>query len=345
VTDQTSRALADAVIAEFAERRNAWLQRKAHRAPATHPHASAIDKCTRAMVYDITRGEQKPAFNLETTARVERGTKLEKRIIGPMLAEMGMESIGQQAFCQVRNSQGDLLCTGHVDTFLLYEGLIIPTDIKTAHPYRWHRFNTAQDFFDDDWAWRYPLQLMVYMHAYSTTPGSVPFGFILLDDCLGHVKDPIPIFYDEDLANKIMDRCQQALYHARDHTLPDFYSDPAHCTRCDWHKCGVCAPPMNYEAVGGVKVISSEELEQALLDRETSEPGKRAFDAAERIIGQTVKRCEPGTYLCGPFRIDIVEQSRAAYAVPASSFNKKKIDRFIVLAKDSELGSRIDEVA
>lgn len=318
------------------EQRFATRYQRESTAPQHVPRASAIDKCARAVYYQITAWEQRPKFEPEKLARFERGTVLEERVVVPLISELGFKWLhGQQAFA-LRNVEGEVICTGHIDGKIRWRGQDVVVDVKTMHPNLWGKDLTVPALLADPYCYRYVNQLLLYMDAHRAEA-----GLLVIDDCLGHWK-LVPIFAADhrDLTAQLKARCELVMTQVRLGVAPAHHDDADHCRRCDWFAAKVCDAALDFSA-GGIRIINSDELENALAIREITQGEKREFDAADRVIKKALSDLEDGQYLCGSFAIELSSKPRKGYTVQDGVTQKRSVRRIAEDSSGERLATRL----
>ncbi len=307
--EYTPKEACEQFAAELLSRRSEKLKSDAARRPQHVPRASGVDKCARAMYYQITAWGEAEAFTEHSIARMQRGTELEERIIAPEMAMLGFRWMEAQRYLELRDDNGRLIMTGHIDGLVLWKGVKLVADIKTMNPNLWGTIDSVHDLLRNEWFYRYPLQLLAYMMAYG-----LESGLLIIDDCLGHWKTiPVHLADHRELADEVKQRCTVVVDACEREEAPDFIDDASVCARCWWKKCGTCQPPMDY--ANDVRTLPNQDLEQDLRTIEAYEEQGKQRDAAKRRFSKVTSELEDGQYLCGPFLIELTRKPRKGYVV------------------------------
>ncbi len=312
------RGLCEAI----AKRRESALTQGGVVSPQHVPRASGIDKCARAMQFDILHWDKRPAFDPHLLARLERGKAIEARIVVPELMQLGFDVSGGQRSLEIKGRDGKTVCTGHIDGVLTFNGVRIVFDCKSVHPRLWEKIPDGPDgvrhMLDDPFMHRYPWQILLYMYAHE-----IEAGLFILDDCLGHWKF-VWLTLMDNLARveEAIRQCEAVVAaNAEQRELP-YYEDADHCRRCRWFSAGVCSPPMTFR---GGSLLSDAELSAALAKRDELKPIADEFDALDKEIRGRFKELGDGDYIVGDFAVKVESKPWKSYQVAASVRQMVKI--------------------
>lgn len=269
---------------------------------------------------------------------MHRGKVLEERVIRPLMSSLGINIDRTQEMCEIRCG-GRVVCTGHIDGIVQWNGMDVLVEIKTINPNLFDSMSTIYDMLDHPWLYKWALQVLLYCRAYS-----LDAGMILLDDCLGHLKCiPFGVAAHETLVDDAIHRCRVATlakvsYDAAcdaigdcvvrdiESHLPPHHDDAAHCRRCRHCESGACIPPM-MNASDGIRFVSSPQIEEALAVRESTHEAHNDFNRADRVVSGFFKPQPDGVYLVGPFRVDVSSSERAGYTVEPGKVQRRKVER------------------
>jgi len=215
-------------------------------------------------------------------------------------------------------SSGHLtIATGHIDGVLERNGHKYVYDIKSLHPNVWNRIDSVGRFkrMGSFWA-KYPRQLLLYMYAHAEQLGDDPVGLFILDDCLGHLKVIGARLWDW------AEECEDALRTARAAAIaihtgepPPFCEDPDVCQSCWARECGVCSPPMKFEAPA---ILPNGDELSVMMDRLTElEPSALEYAELDDEVKCAARKLtnEVGrhSYLAGEYelRVNVIESRNA----------------------------------
>lgn len=315
-----------ALIDEMAARRNQRLERSGGVYRQDHPRASAIGDCAREIYHQIKNWDKRPKPNLELQGRFNRGNEVQNIVVRDLLAEgwavletelpfEHRESLkGPTVGNRVQGWANQIICTGHSDLRLAWNGMKPVGEIKSLNPNVYNRVNEMADFRRMGSFWtRYTHQLPLYCYAQNPPE---ELGLFILDDCMGHRK-AIPMVLEDHL-----DECEEALQLCRAAKVgvltgepPPHCTDPTVCTKCWAREAGLCFPPINSDA-DAIQIIDDAELAQSLArHEEIIEPGKE-YNALDKAIKGRMKAHGAGEYVAGDFLVRVKAQSRRTYNVP-----------------------------
>jgi len=308
--------LVDALQARHARRLES--ERKTFR--QDHPRASSIGECAREIYHQIVDWAMKPPPSIALAARFGRGNDVEK-IVTRQLIEEGWDIVEQQLPFEIKekhprqNSKDDdlIICTGHADLRIAWNGTKPVGEIKSLNPNVWARIDSIDDFVRMGGFWtRYTNQLPLYCYAHDE-----PLGLFILDDCLGHRKY-LPMILEEHL-----DECEAALQKCRAAKLgtiagepPDFCTDPTACMNCWCREVGVCMPPLDFSG-DGVHVLDDAELAADLLRLDELAEDAKERAAIDKRVKTAMKARGAGQYVAGEYLITVKARPRKAYDIPA----------------------------
>lgn len=292
------------LCAEIEGRAAAWAAKNANASPRYCPRASDIGECDREMTYSITHWRQRPAPERWLLERFRRGSEIET-IANRKLLELGIPVIESQRTLEIRDRDGTLLCTAHMDGKLQWQSLTPVFECKSLNPNIWARINDIADFNRYVWARRYPRQLLLYMYATDE-----PFGLFLLDDCLGHWKLlPMVLEYHLPECERLLRRLRAVVDSAKSGAELPYIDNPVICKDCWAFKANLCQPPMDFSGMGLVTVDDWELAEAFATIKRTAEAFSD-YDAAEELVKEHFKARGAGQYLVGDTHVTVVVRER-----------------------------------
>ena len=300
---------------EIAEKRQAKYSdpKRTEPYPRNNPIASDISDCMRETVLGITNYKDRPKFDPEVIARMERGKKIE-HLMREELLELGYTVREERLLAELKDSKGRLLTRGRADGFIVKDRKEFAFEGKSMTPYVYNQINEQADFDRYVFFRKYPRQLQSYLLA-----SNLEEGLWILDDCLGHWKI-IPCRLDYERGEAILKHLEGAVAHLEAKTLPDFHKDPAICLKC-WARGRVCNPP--FFSGEGMQIISDPELEQKLNRRAELDPLAAEYDHLDKDLKDILKESmkPEQVFVVGNWMIKAEEKTRnykAQLAKPAS---------------------------
>lgn len=266
------------LLAEIEYRREQTLEKEASPYPRNQPIASDLGECAREYVLAVTHWKDKPAFEPNLVARLQRGRLIEDAALRE-LSGLGIRVRTERTPFELKDKQGRVVLRGKLDGFVEWERHEYPMEIKSVNPMMFPRLHTVEDMQKSPWMQKWPRQLWSYLYG---TNGEL--GFFLLDDCLGHWRlVPVDLNYEE--MERILQRCETAVDHLARQTLPDFHGDAEVCRRC-WAFGRVCFPPVDHP---GMAFTDNPELEAQLDRRAELDPAYREYQDLDEIVKGAVK--------------------------------------------------------
>lgn len=305
------RELLDSLCEAIVARRDAKLLAGEARYPQHKPRASSIGACVRELYYQVTEWERRPSPDAHLLARFERGRDIEERIVLPRLQELGFRVIGGQIALTIKDRSGRVICTGHIDGRIEWQGAAPVFDCKSLHPTLFESTRTVEDVLRHKWLRKWVSQLLLYMFAHGE-----PLGLFIVDDCLGHWR-AIPVLLDDHLAlcEDALRKCEEACDAIELGEAPPFCPDPAECRDCWAFRAGVCSPPLDYTGAG-IRILDDATTAEVLARMEELEEAGEEYARLDRKLKERQKERGPGRYLCGDYLVETVEKPATVYAVP-----------------------------
>lgn len=302
------------LIREIEQRRTEALERKAESYPRNNPVASDLGPCARETALAILHWQSRPVFPTDLLARFERGKVVEDTILRELSA-LGLYARVERKPFEIRGRDGALLLRGKIDGFIEWQGTDYPMEIKTLDPMVFRRIDHVSDFERFGFLAKYPRQLQAYLYA-----NSLPEGFFLLDDCMGHWK-LIPVAINYEVMESILRQCEAAvaavdrvkLGAPEEEVLPPYHAEISVCRRC-WAFARVCTPP-NLAATEDLRVVEDPALELMLARRHELAAAAREYDALDKTVKDTFRNIPQS--VCGAFIIRGKPQERHYKALPA----------------------------
>lgn len=309
--------MVEKIIKQIEQRRAEFYSRDATPRARNNPIASDLGPCAREMALSIVHWNQRPTFDADTKARLERGNLIEDAALRELL-QLGIKVRVEWKPFEIKDKAGRIVLRGRVDGFVTEERKDYPFEIKSMMPFIFQKIDTLEDFNRYWWTAKYPRQLQAYLYA-----NNLEEGFFLLDDLAGHWK-LIPVNLDFEEMEKILRQCEQVVEHIGNKTLPDFHADPSVCVKC-WARGRVCDPPtMRGE---GLQLIPDPELEAKLNRRAELDLAATEYDALDRDIKKSIKG--KTNLIVGNWLITGEEKDRRGYEVKPMKSWQSKIEKIV----------------
>lgn len=310
-----------------------------------NPRASSIGDCCREIYHQMVDWDARPLPDIELAERFERGNEIERSITMKLIKD-GWEFTEQQSPFEIWEEIPELggkrtiICTGHVDGRIKWEGNRVPVECKSLHPNVFDRVNSIKDFMQMGTFWaRYPRQILLYCYALNE-----PEGLFIIDDCLGHWK-PIPVQMFE-----LADETELALRLARSAkiakelgTPPPLHPDPTVCAKCWVREAGRCFPALT--SSDGVRVVDDFEIEAAMVRMGEIEQFSDEYSSLEKRVKERFKAEGVGSYLSGDFVIVVTAKPRASYDVPDAVKQQYKVPGEAIYVKWERLTPGVESAA
>lgn len=271
--------------------------------PVNANRASSLGHpCTRYLVFDRTRWEEKTLHNERLQMIFDLGNDIEQRVLKD-LTEAGLTIIEQQRSF----SWPEYQITGHIDAKLIIDD-VYPIEIKSTSPFVFDKINSIDDMLKSKYAYMraYPGQMMLYLLMDNKEKGF----FILKNKVTGAMKE-IPVDLDYALGESLLKKAEAINAHVANKTLPDpIEYDENVCSECGYNH--ICVP----DRIGKeVEVIDNEELEGLLKRYEELKPSTKEYDEVDKRISEIVNGKEK--LLVGNYFITGSWRKTTKYNVPA----------------------------
>jgi CRISPR/Cas system-associated exonuclease Cas4 (RecB family) len=271
--------------------------------PVNANRASSLGHpCTRYLVFDRTRWEEKTLHDERLQMVFDLGNDIEDRVLKD-LKEAGLQIIEQQRSFSWPEHQ----ITGHIDAKALIDGKAYPLEIKSMSPFAFDKVNSIQDMLKSKYAYMraYPGQMMLYLLMDNKERGF----FILKNKVSGAMKE-IPVDLDYGIGESLLQKAEAINTHVANKTLPDpIEYDENVCSDCGYNH--ICLP----ERIGKeVEIIDNEELEGLLRRYEELKPSSKEYDEVDKRISEIVNGKEK--LLVGNYFITGSWRKTTKYNVP-----------------------------
>lgn len=265
--------LTNKLIDEIKEKRKAYLLSKIERHPASNFRASNIGECDRQMVYSVLDWDKAELHDEGLQAIFERGND-EERLVTKELLNLGFNFIHQQTPIEIKNRKGELICRGSIDGKIPYQGIAVPTEIKSMNMNSFNQIRSLEDFQKRPLLRKYIRQMMLYLFG-----NNAEAGIFILSDLQGHYKI-FPIILDLGECEYILQRLERNWESVKKKEYPD---------RIDYNEkiCGRCAYShlcLNDVENKGANFIDNKVLEEKLDRREELKEILEEYDAIDEEV-------------------------------------------------------------
>lgn len=217
--------LVNKLAADIVEKRKEQLRRDNVRFIPRNFYASSIPECTRQMVHSMLDWDKRELADDGLLALFESGKKEENNII-KMLLDLGFEVVNQQNPIQIKNRQGEIICTGRIDGKIIYKGVAIPYEIKSMQDYSFQQLNSIDDFEKSPLHRKYIKQLQLYMYG-----NNIEVAMFIISN-FRQIK-VIPVYLDYGLCEQILQQLERAWEFVKNKKYPDPINyNPKICDWC-----------------------------------------------------------------------------------------------------------------
>lgn len=279
-----------AEIAERIEQEWARFLQSTRTTPSPHKtvYASAWRPCERRMVYELTRADQQPPWDVDVLARFRRGDDRERDLLAD-LARIGRDAdppfriIGQQERFELRDRRGRPVISGKVDARAEICGRRVPVEVKAWSPFIVDSIERFEDLLANQYTRAGAHQLLAYCFG-----AGEPFGLLVLDRSGLPKLLPVDLEANLEHVEAFLEKATRAVDHAEAGTLPDFHDDAQECQRCPWY-AAPCDPPLRSEPIA---VLTDPDLEKALEGREQTRRAARDFEDYDAYVKQRLRGVE-----------------------------------------------------
>jgi CRISPR/Cas system-associated exonuclease Cas4 (RecB family) len=258
--------------------------------------------CTRFLVFDRTRWEEKTLHDERLQMIFDLGNDCEARVLRD-LTDAGLEIIEQQRAFEWKDYQ----ITGHIDAKALIDGKAYPLEVKSMSPFAYDKVNSVEDMLKSKYAYMraYPGQMTLYLLM-----DNKERGFFLCKNKVSGAMKEIPVDLDYELGESLLKKAEAINAHVAAGTLPDpIEYDENVCSECGYNH--ICVPDrMGKE----VEIVDDNELAELLAEWERLKPFSKEYDEVDKRISEIVNGREK--LLVGNWYISGSWRKRTGYNVP-----------------------------
>lgn len=245
------------LVDDMIEKRRAYLSAKIRKYPANNFRASDIQECDKAMVHSILDWDKKVMHDEGLQAIFDAGNREEENVKARLGYELGFQFIEQQKPFEIKNRNGEVICRGHIDGKILYNGEAIPVEIKSMNENVFNSIRSLDDFYKKPLHRRYIRQMQMYLYGNNEEAGI----FILSNF---RTEKLIPVIIDLGECEQILQKLERnwEMVKRKEYPAPIEYNEQL-CGRCAFKH--LCLTEVKHE---GAKFIENAELESLLERRE-----------------------------------------------------------------------------
>ena len=278
-------------------------ERKIKQYPVNANRASEMGHpCLRYLVLLRTRWQERPLHDVKLQMIFDMGHVVEDAVYQD-LREAGITIVEQQRPFSWKEYQ----ITGSIDFKIALDGMVYPTEVKSAAPHPFESINSVPDMLRHKYLYmrKYPAQLTLYLLMDGKEQGL----FIFKNKSTGELKE-IWMDLDYEFGETLIKKAEAINKHVAEGTLPapmDYQEDI--CQECPF--VHICLP----DRIGKeVEVTEDGELLELVTRYMTLKPGAKEYDEVNERINKLVQGREK--ILVGDYFIEGKWVTRKVYHVP-----------------------------
>jgi len=262
----------------IAEKVNEHLTNQIRQSAVHSNRASQIGhECTRYLVYERTRWQEKPLYDVGLQKIFSAGNLYERDTI-QLLTDSGFVIEQQQRDYHMKGEN----ISAHIDGKIMLNGAFKPFEAKSMSPFVYASVNCLNDMKNHKYnhVRRYPAQLQIYLFLAESEEGV----WILRDRNNYDLKD-IEVTLDYEYAEALLQKAKEIEGHIAAETLPDRVDyDDEGCGKCPY--IHICLPEADRK---GIDLIDDPELIERIDRWFELKPDKKEFDDLDKIIKKAIK--------------------------------------------------------
>ena len=264
------------LVTEIIERRNKFLSSKIKSHPATNFRASDIHECDRYMVHSVLDWDKRVLHDTGLQAIFDAGNKEEANVKNRLGYEIGLEFVEQQKPFEIKSKDGEVICRGHIDGKIYFNGEAIPTEIKSMNENVFNGIKSIDDFQKKPLHRKYLKQMQLYLFGNNEEAGL----FILSNF---RTEKIIPVVLDYAECEHILQKLERCWEFLKKKEYPERI-DPCKglCEKCPF--AHVCLPEVKNQ---GAQFIDNAELEASLERRDALKPLVKEYDEIDEAVKKT----------------------------------------------------------
>jgi CRISPR/Cas system-associated exonuclease Cas4 (RecB family) len=265
------------LIDDMVESRKINLEKKIKIYPRDRFRASDIPECDRQLFYGVNNWQDRIKYDISVQSLFDAGNEAEKTV-KKRLADDGFEVIEQQRDFEIKNRDGEIICRGHIDGKIEYNGQVIPIEIKSMNQNIYNGIKSLQDFGKKPYLRKYLRQMQLYLYG-----NNAEAGIFILTDFRTHKL--LPVVLDMGECEAILKQLERTWEAVKEKKVPEKieYKESI-CGKCSF--AHICLPDVKNE---GAKFINNEELENTLERREVLKQSVHEYKELDDLVKNTFK--------------------------------------------------------
>lgn len=288
------------LIADIYEKRTANLSSKIQRYPRKNLIASDISDCDRYLYYSVENWQDRPLQDVSLQGLFDAGNQEERNIIRDLI-DLGYNVMQQQTPFEIKDIEGNKICSGKVDGKIYFKKVVYPFEIKLMNDNVFNTIKSVEDLQKKPYHRKYLRQLQLYLYGHNHEQ-----GFFIISNGRGQWK-LLPMALDYGLCETILQRVERVAKALKAKVIPEKidYNNQL-CDTCAFmHIC--LQDKLNTES----KFIDNPELEDTLDRREFLKPLAKEYEELDDTIKSTFKGV-PEAFVGKNYQIISKEQNRSS---------------------------------
>lgn len=266
------------LIEEMVTKRKEYLHREIKAYPANNFRASDIGECDKAMVHSVLDWDKKALHDEGLQAIFDAGNREEENVKSRLGYDLGFQFVEQQRPFEIKNRAGEVICRGHIDGKVLFNGEAIPIEIKSMNENIFNGIKSLDDFHKKPLHRKYLRQMQMYLFG-----NNEEAGIFILSNFRSEKLIPVVIDFGE--CENILQRLERnwEFVKKKQYPKPMDYNEQI-CGRCAFKH--LCLIEVKND---GAQFIDNPELEERLARRLELEPLAEEYDAIDKEVKGTFK--------------------------------------------------------
>lgn len=268
----------NSLISHIQQKRKERLCSKRKLYPANNFRASDIGECDRQMVYSVLDWDKKALYDEGLQAIFDAGIKEEENVKQRLGYELGLSFIEQQKPFEFKNRSGEVICRGHIDGKILFEGEAIPIEIKSMNENVFNSIKTIEDFNKKPLHRKYLRQMQMYLFG-----NNQDSGIFILSNFRTEKLIPVTLNFEE--CEDILKRLETNWELVKKKQYPERIEyEESTCGYCPFKH--ICLPEITN---AGAELIDDMALLEKLNRREELKAANAEYKELDEEIKEVVK--------------------------------------------------------